>query len=310
VVAMIAVCLPLFYYMIDVPRTRILFPLMTLTVVVVQVNISLRTLMLASHSIAREMEVGNWDSLVLTGINSRLIVMGKWWAILRCVWKDYLFLALLKELLSYGVFQLISGMDMGRCYQWLIGGLCFSHNVYGNTGWMQLNLKTYLFEQFPIFAAFALVEAGFLGALGLFMTLLSGERRVVGFGWAVIIRFILTAVIVVGFLLAGFKGNQLWIQQYNNPLAVSDIRWGMAYWERLNAAGLIQLTLATFIDGGTILFAKPMRYPNQLDIMFQIQSIMALTFCASVMFTHQCLRFAQRLAERHRALPPSPNQNN
>ncbi len=54
------------------------------------------TLGLSARSITREKTGGTWDALVLTNIDARTIVLGKWWASLRALWGDHLMVALLR----------------------------------------------------------------------------------------------------------------------------------------------------------------------------------------------------------------------
>jgi hypothetical protein len=56
----------------------------------------LRTLALSSNSIVRERERQSWDLLVLTGIDGREVVRGKWAATVQRQWKYYLFLGMLR----------------------------------------------------------------------------------------------------------------------------------------------------------------------------------------------------------------------
>jgi len=57
----------------------------------------LRTLALAANSISREKRGGTWDVLLLTGVDARQIVRGKWWATVRYVWRSYALLMLLRS---------------------------------------------------------------------------------------------------------------------------------------------------------------------------------------------------------------------
>lgn len=46
-------------------------------------------LQLAAASIAREKQGRTWESLVLTGVDARRIVYGKWWATMQTLWQMY-----------------------------------------------------------------------------------------------------------------------------------------------------------------------------------------------------------------------------
>lgn len=52
-----------------------------------------RTNAVAVNAIAREKSDNAWEMLILTGVNARQIVLGKWWATVRYVLRDYWLLA-------------------------------------------------------------------------------------------------------------------------------------------------------------------------------------------------------------------------
>ncbi|MEZ4669710.1 MAG: hypothetical protein R3E39_17535 [Anaerolineae bacterium] len=59
-----------------------------------QFNLLFRTLQLSSSSIAREKEAQTWELLVLSGIDARRIVRGKWWATVQRQWSSFVWLGL------------------------------------------------------------------------------------------------------------------------------------------------------------------------------------------------------------------------
>lgn len=58
--------------------------------------VTLVTLGLAAQSITREKQGKTWDMLLLTGVDARQIIYGKWWATVRVMWKDHALLYLLR----------------------------------------------------------------------------------------------------------------------------------------------------------------------------------------------------------------------
>jgi len=66
-----------------------------------------KTLGMASHTILREKESGTWETLLLTNMNSRRLVMGKCWAIVRLMWPAYARLTILRVGTSIGVGAVI-----------------------------------------------------------------------------------------------------------------------------------------------------------------------------------------------------------
>jgi hypothetical protein len=63
-----------------------------------------RTLALATGSLARERDGNTWELLVMTGISSKAIIRGKWWAVVRQQLPSYLWLGVLRAvaILWYG----------------------------------------------------------------------------------------------------------------------------------------------------------------------------------------------------------------
>lgn len=52
-------------------------------------SFSVAALQLTSTSIAREKQGRTWESLLMTGVDARRIVYGKWWATMRTLWQAY-----------------------------------------------------------------------------------------------------------------------------------------------------------------------------------------------------------------------------
>ncbi len=52
-------------------------------------SFSTAAIQIASSSIAREKRGLTWESLLLTGVDARQIVFGKWWATMRTLWRAY-----------------------------------------------------------------------------------------------------------------------------------------------------------------------------------------------------------------------------
>lgn len=60
------------------------------------VVVTLITMGLASNSISREQEGRTWESLLLTTLDVRQIVWGKWWATLHALWGDHIMIGILR----------------------------------------------------------------------------------------------------------------------------------------------------------------------------------------------------------------------
>ena len=59
-------------------------------------SFSAAALQVASTSITREKQARTWEDLLLTGVDARTIIYGKWWATTRTLWQGYRPLLLLR----------------------------------------------------------------------------------------------------------------------------------------------------------------------------------------------------------------------
>lgn len=59
-------------------------------------GVMIRTLSMSAETFVREKRGGTWESLVLTSTGARRLVLGKSWGVMCIVWKDYVWLALLR----------------------------------------------------------------------------------------------------------------------------------------------------------------------------------------------------------------------
>ncbi len=69
------------------------------------------TLAIASATILREKFIGTWDTLILTDIDARQLVLGKWWAVVCMTWRRFAFLAVLRAAASMILGILIFSAD-------------------------------------------------------------------------------------------------------------------------------------------------------------------------------------------------------
>jgi len=100
VLAMVAAVIPLWLYM-DMNQTPTLL-VMAVVIYLAHVVVGMRTMLLAINAVTREQRVGTWESLILTGIDAWRIVWGKWWGVVRYVWKDHALMALPRIGLAFG----------------------------------------------------------------------------------------------------------------------------------------------------------------------------------------------------------------
>jgi hypothetical protein len=241
-----------------------------------------QTLALSANSIARERQANNWDTLVLTGVDARKIVRGKWWATVRHQWRPYVALGILRALLVV----------------WYSANTSRYYLYYGNHGSVE-----------PVLLANALLQlllaglAVFVFTLAnLFFTAACGvtafnKRSAVALARAVVTRIgLIFGICLIGFFSLRFLPYYI-------------------YASVINPLDIVVSSLATLFDNGIILggeIATAQRangfsyyYGPSVDRLFSVfipSAIVALLIYA--LLTFLLLRFAQWQAVRQNALPP------
>lgn len=216
---------------------------------------------LSAAAIAREKQARTWESLILTGVDARQIVVGKWAATLATQWQHYRLLL---------VLRLISVLWIG--------------------------LGTYTVALYPTFepppipvvivfavviAAFPLVYAGFMIAVGLLAALLSNSTTA-----AVRVAMALYAVSIAASILL--------VMLLLMPLV-------SAASPRL--AAVFSPLFVTPLDGGMLSLIGMVAGQGSPSAEYSLGMI--LSVIAYALLALLTLRVAQALAVRQRALPPS-----
>ncbi|MEP7289463.1 MAG: hypothetical protein ABI947_27250 [Chloroflexota bacterium] len=304
VVAVFANLVPVWLPLLPSIRTDICAVLMIVATYTVQLNVALRTLTLASHTIARETQSDSWDSLVLTGLDARQIVLSKWWTVLRCVWKDHLAAALLKIGLVYGLLQYFTFVTPVSCYSHLGGVLCDRQN-YGYTQiYPYYSPAIALITVILILVVFGLAEAGLLAALGICTCMYAKKQRIIGLAWAVVTRGILALAVIAFWVVLAMQLQSMAVRlRYNaNATAV----WQLKPFERMHIIESAQVTLFPLADGGTTIVTNLVRWNSDVNHVVERFINIGVVLGLYGLLTRICLRMAQRFAEHHRALhPPS-----
>ena len=65
-------------------------------IIAVHIATVFRTLVFGTNAIVREKRSRTWETLLLTNVDARQLVIGKWWATVRRVWASYLWLVPLR----------------------------------------------------------------------------------------------------------------------------------------------------------------------------------------------------------------------
>ncbi len=127
--------------------------------------IALKTASAAVDSVARERHSRTWDTLLITGIDSRRVVLGKWLGVLRGLWRDYAWLYILR----LGVMFWASFYSSFGRLSWLDW-----RNVQLTGGFV--NLDRFLLAGLIVLVYLAL-EMGLLAAIGLITSILDRSAR-------------------------------------------------------------------------------------------------------------------------------------
>lgn len=118
------------------------------------------TLGLSSSSITRERESKNWEILLLTNVDAKQIVYGKWWASLQALWGDHVMIGLLR---------------LG-----MVGGLIAFHNDRLSEVPFGLSpTVAHLLVLTAIMLAFTLIDAAFTTAIGVAIPLANWHGSVI-----------------------------------------------------------------------------------------------------------------------------------
>jgi hypothetical protein len=148
------------------------------------VVVTLVTLGLSSNSISREKQGKTWDALLLTGVDARQLVWGKWWATMRTFWKD---IALVWMLRLSMIVWLIVVTDGEFIYRLVVPQ--FSPEL------------AYLLVGAFMVAAYTLLDAMLTAALGQIAALADRRTGIVVFLALVIRLLTLFAPLVLPFLI-------------------------------------------------------------------------------------------------------------
>ncbi len=266
-------------------RFSVLMLLPLLVALVMHFRRMFQTLGLSADSIVREYGSNNWDMLVLTGVDARKIVYGKWWATVRRMWRPYVMLGILRALLVV----------------WYGAASSHSYFFYGAGGNLPLVLPTLLQLIAGGFAVFILTLANLLFTAACGMTAFNKRSGVA------VARVIATRLaIIIGICIVGALIYRWWaFYAYYNYSGYNLV---------VPMIGL--LSLVTLFDNGVTMGSQFATYRfDQISTMYgsEVDSLFAVflpvLLAALVIYgllTFLLLRFAQWQAVRQNALPPLP----
>jgi hypothetical protein len=252
---------------------------------VLHFGLMFQTLSLAANSIARERQNNTWDMLVLTGLDARQIVYGKWWAIVQRQWRNYAVLGLLR---MGAIVWFSAAASRIFAYSYLYGGF-----------WFMLPNPLHILIAGAAILALTLVNLGFTAACGVLASSQS-ERSALALVRAIILR-VLTLLGVAALILA-------------IPLLLWNIEPLRNIYQPVRALGVEQMlarSLATLFDNGASLAGELSTvrysfYPDYTPPDMTILSCIAIfvSLALYLLMTRFLLGLAQRRAVREQALPP------
>lgn len=161
----------------------------------------LGAVMLASGSVVNRRTI-SWDHVILTGISSRQMVWGKWWAVIRLTWRDFFWLGILRGslIVMAGVFF------MPR-----------TDNIFYADDPVTILAPFQIISAFGLMFLLTMVNCLFTGAAGVVGSL---NNRITGNGIR-IIPVIITALASVSLVLAHLmEHGAIDVEAKNIPLMV------------------------------------------------------------------------------------------
>ncbi len=238
-------------------------------------GLMLQTLILSANSIAREKQAGSWELLILTGVDARRIILGKWWATVQRQWHNYLLLGILR----------------GALIAWV--GAYFSREfmkdmmAYAGSGISGFVLPAPV--NFPLVLALAvlltLANLFFTAACGVLASAASHNPAV-----ALVRAFFIRAIILALPTAIAAAVFAAFVNYYSQPRS------------------FFTAAVITLLDNGTTTLISAARYRSDLiDNLLSTDQIIIIIVVSLVfygLFTWLVLRSAVKNATRQGALPP------
>jgi hypothetical protein len=236
-----------------------------------------RTLTLAADTIRREKRSGTWESLLLTGVDARRLVLGKWWAVVRMVWRDYVLLAGLRAGVSVGLGAMVFANQGGALV--VLGEGEAGDPVPG----------VLLAACFVI--ALTLVNGLFTTAAGVTGSLLSqGQSQSTVAAQLVRLGAVMIPVLLLAIPLAAIIAHLITLPT-PEALEFGSV-WNPLLWLQI-----------TFLDNGTLATAM---IASAVDpIWLQMVGVALAALCVYLLLTAVLLRLGQWLARRQGVSSPA-----
>lgn len=225
---------------------------LTIAVYSCQMIITVRTLLLAANSMSNTRQPERWDLLILTSLDARQILLGKWWAVVRYTWKWHVFASVIKIGLALGLAQYVAAINSPNNPSCFAGLHVFCYDMFhADLNFYPMVPKVIL--GFGILSIYGVFEAFFAAGIGILGGMLG--QRLSG-SITVLIRIVVLSL----FLLLTFYAETRIADLYAKSQSYDTI-----YLDRLDSydtAGVLKsLTMAVLVpaDGGLVLLANLMK---------------------------------------------------
>jgi len=256
-------------------------------VVIWHFSLMFRTLALAANSIAREKQSGSWDLLVLTGVDARQIVRGKWWATIQQQIPHYVRLGLLRA--------------CAAIYWIATNSRAFLYAVYTPYyGWPNVNIV--LPEPIGILLAgiivfiFTIVNLFFTAACGI-QASAQTQRPASALIWSIVGRFTVPFIPLLFILCLVIAGPL----RYSTSNSLAAVLGGTSMTLIDNGVNVIYEFVAVHYQWNDTFSTTTSPFITIVEIFTAI--ILALSIYA--LFTFLLIRRAERFAvDKSSALPP------
>lgn len=232
----------------------------------------LRTLTLSASSIARERQNQTWEALILTGVDSRAIVRGKWWATVRHLGWQYALLGVMRAGIVMWFFA-SSSRSIGTFYY---------QNGFSSVVPITPGLLNFLLG-LPVLTSFTLLNLGFTAACGIAASAQSTRTT-----FALIRAFAFRFIMIIGTVFILY--------------ALALVSFGRQYGESVQLTqNVFLMMIGMLLDNGTTATGSLVHYTTP-DIRAAVLSIpFALVIYA--LLTWGILRYAEGLAVKNHATP-------
>ncbi|MDX1993732.1 MAG: hypothetical protein SF029_15190 [bacterium] len=313
--------LPVAVYITDV--TVGLLGVMAAVIIPIHLLVMLRTLALAIHVARRESSGHAWDTLVLTGVSARQIVVGKWWAVTRAMLPEYLLTALLTMGLAYGLAQYLHADNFLCIIVYFPDGLCYTSYRMSYGGFPPWEFLPYIPALWKFASAFGfllmmnLLSAALMTAIGQAAARLT-SRQPKSVPYSISIGIFVSLLIIV--LTASWMTDKViretdkaWCVNWafscptiRREFTPSEAEIRIVAADKLWVIEILQFGLLTFIGNGALLAANTLRPPFWEGLRLLLRNLISFGIGVSLhlILIYGALRLAQIAAVRHNALSP------